>query len=106
MPGRASARGLRRTAIAALAALAGGVLAAALGGCGDPPPPPARVQLTVTDPHDTAVVKSDAVTVIGTVRPASSRVLVRGQDAPVQAGTFRATVRLDPGATVLVSKLC
>src|SRR3954447_7828465 len=75
-----------------------------LAGCGadTPPPKPQKpVQLSVSSPADTAVVRSATAQVTGTVSPAGARVKVQGRLAPVAGGTFTSTVQLAQGANVI-----
>jgi hypothetical protein len=83
-------------------------LAAAAAGCGGGDDqkraqrPPAAVALKLSAPTDLTTVRAESVEVRGTVTPAGSAVLVRGQRAAVTSGgTFTATVALDPGANVI-----
>jgi glucodextranase-like protein/PASTA domain-containing protein len=59
------------------------------------------VRLTVNEPNDMAVVQSDSVDVQGTVEPAGASVRVMGKAADVSGGTYRAHVKLEPGANVI-----
>jgi Glucodextranase, domain B/PASTA domain len=64
--------------------------------------PAPAVELKVTEPADMTTVRSETVTVKGTVTPAGAAVLVVGQKAPVSGGgSFTATVPLEPGANVI-----
>lgn len=87
------------------AALAATLLLAALvAGCGSDdknaaPAPPVR--LSLDSPRDTATVQSDSVVLRGTVSPGSARVRVRGTQATMSSGRFRATVSLDVGTNVI-----
>ncbi len=82
------------------------VLGLALAGCGgdddpDPPPPQRPVQLTVTEPADSATVPEETVEVRGRVAPTTAEVTVLGRPALVTGGTFSVVVPLEPGANVL-----
>ncbi len=86
------------------AVLIGALLAAALAGCGGgdentAPPPPVRI--TLDSPRDTATVQADSVVLRGTVSPVSARVRVRGAQATMSSGRFRAEVPLDVGTNVI-----
>jgi hypothetical protein len=59
------------------------------------------VRLDVNEPTDMAVVQSNTVEVQGTVEPAGAMVRVLGERADVTAGTFRASVALEPGPNVI-----
>jgi hypothetical protein len=73
------------------------------GGGGEPRAarPPAPVVLEVTSPADTAVVRTETVTVRGSVEPADAAVRVLGRTADVHGGRFRVRVPLEPGANVI-----
>ena len=78
----------------------------AVVGCGGGDDPPAQralapVVLEVTEPSDEAVVRTDSVTVRGTVSPPGAAVRVAGRAAEGDAGVFTAEVALDPGANVI-----
>jgi hypothetical protein len=68
-------------------------------GCGDDPAKP--VTLDVIAPADAAVVREPVVEVRGRVDPPDARVLVRGRRATVTNGSFRASVPLREGSTVI-----
>jgi Glucodextranase, domain B/PASTA domain len=80
-------------------------LAAAAAGCGGEEPraqrSPAPVELDVTSPSDTAVVRTSTVEVQGSVEPAGAAVQVLGRTAEVSGGAFVAEVPLEPGANVI-----
>jgi hypothetical protein len=80
-------------------------LAAAAAGCGGDgerrQPAPLPVELDISSPADMAVVRTDAVEVSGSVRPAGATVRVQGEEAEVSGGRFRAEVGLEPGANVI-----
>ena len=87
---------------AALAATLGA--AALLAGCGGndkPSPPPPPVKITLDSPRDTATVQADSVVLRGRVSPVSARVRVRGTQATMSSGSFRAQVALDVGTNVI-----
>jgi PASTA domain/Glucodextranase, domain B len=76
------------------------------GGCGGDDEPRAaraleRVELAVTAPTETVVVRNDAVVVEGTVSPARAQVLVVGEPAEVTGGRFSASAPLEPGSNVI-----
>jgi hypothetical protein len=82
--------------------LTSAAIALPLGGCGGADvPPPAPVRVHVDTPNDGAAVRSDAVEVRGTVRPASARVLVHGRQAEVSGGAFTVKVDLAAGVNVI-----
>ncbi len=85
--------------------LLAGVAALGVAGCGTSAPvsKPA-VNVAITAPTSGATVGVRELTVTGTVTPATARVLVAGQPATVQGGSFRRTLRLDGSAqTVTVT---
>lgn len=91
----------RRPLLAALVAAA-----AALAGCGGEDerraaPVPEPVVLAVSAPVDEALVREETVEVSGSVEPAGASVRVLGQPAAVSAGSFSASVPLEPGANVI-----
>jgi hypothetical protein len=78
----------------------------AVAGCGGGDDPPAQralapVVLEVTEPADEAVVRTDSVTVSGSVSPASAVVRVDGRAAELEGEAFTAEVPLEPGANVI-----
>lgn len=81
------------------------VAALGVGGCGTSAPvTKPTVNVVITAPTSGATVGVRDVTVTGTVTPATAHVLVAGQPATVQGGSFRRTLRLDGSAqTVTVS---
>ena len=86
------------------ASLALVILAAVLAGCGSnapPAPPRASVRLVLDTPGDLDIVRGRSVEVSGSVRPASARVLVRGQQVAVSGGRFSTQVGLDAGTNVI-----
>jgi hypothetical protein len=87
------------------ALLAAAVLAAVLvAGCGSndkPAPAPPPVRLSLDSPRDTATIQADSVVLRGTVSPVSARVRVRGSQATMSSGHFRAEVPLDIGTNVI-----
>jgi hypothetical protein len=91
---------MRRPALVLVAVLP--VLALS-GGCGDAAPatPLQSVRLSVAEPGDTELVRTDRVAIVGRVDPADADVTVRGRRAPVADGEFRAEVGLDPGTNVV-----
>jgi hypothetical protein len=90
---------MRAPALAAVAALA--ALAAACGDEPQPPRPAPEVRLELGSPADGTVVRSETVEIRGTVVPRGARVLVRGREVAVDAGSFRAAVPLEPGANLI-----
>ncbi len=77
---------------------------ALLWGCGDgraPTPALAPVRLTIDGPQDMATVESGTIEVHGRVEPATARVLIDGDVADVQNGSFSTTVALEPSANVI-----
>ena len=83
--------------------LVAAVLGASLAGCGDEPSPRPRplVSLTLTAPRDAAVVREATAQVTGSVVPSSARVIVLGQRAAVNGGSFSARVDLHEGANII-----
>jgi hypothetical protein len=89
----------RPAARAALLVCLGAALAT-LSGCGDEADPP-RARVSVLGPADDALVHEDQVEVRGRVRPLGAHVLVAGEPATVDGGSFRALVPLEEGANVI-----
>lgn len=87
------------------APLVAGVAALGVAGCGTSAPViKPTVNVAITAPTNGATVGVRDLTVTGTVTPATAQVLVAGQPATVQAGSFRRTLRLDGSAqTVTVT---
>jgi len=82
------------------------VTAALAGGCGGDGEPRAAqvldvVALEVSGPVDMEVVRGEAIDVHGSVQPAGAAVRVLGGPAEVSAGTFTASVPLEPGVNVI-----
>jgi hypothetical protein len=80
------------------------LVATVLAGCGGedkPAPAPAPVRLSLDSPRDTATVQADSVVLRGSVSPVSARVRVRGEQATMSSGRFRAEVPLDVGTNVI-----
>ena len=92
---------MRASPLLALACLIATV--AGCGGDGEPRAqrPPRAVELDVSSPSDTAVVRSETVEVYGSVEPAGATVRVLGRRAAVGGGSFHAEVPLEPGANVI-----
>jgi hypothetical protein len=89
----------RSLVLAAVPALA--VLAAA---CGDEPSPPRnepQVRLELGSPSDGARVRAESVEIRGTVQPRGADVRVLGRNVPVDGGSFRIEVPLEPGANLI-----
>jgi hypothetical protein len=59
------------------------------------------VRLDIAAPADAATVRSDAVEIRGSVRPATATVVVAGRPAEVSAGAFSARVALNAGVNVI-----
>ena len=79
-------------------------LAALAPACGDDPEPPRDepgVELELGSPADGAIVRAETVEIRGTVLPRGSRVKVLGREVPVDGGSFRAEVPLEPGANLI-----
>jgi hypothetical protein len=79
------------------------VAALALAGCGAQARPATtpRVKLDLSAPADGGMLRAETVAVSGTVAPSGAAVLVAGQPAKVDGGTFTATVALAPGGNVI-----
>jgi hypothetical protein len=77
--------------------------AIALAGCGAEARPATtpRVKLDLAAPADGGMLRAQTVAVSGTVAPSGAAVLVAGQPAKVDGGTFTATVALAPGGNVI-----
>ena len=90
---------MRTCTIAAAVAVA--LLVAACGGDAEPPREEPDVRLTLTGPSDGATMRSDTVEVSGSVKPARAAVQVLGRDVSVDAGEFRAEVKLEPGSNLI-----
>jgi len=79
-------------------------LALAAAGCGSggtPAPPHTAVRVSLSSPGDLSSVRSQNVTVTGTVSPASALVRVRGERVRVSGGSFTASVPLEAGTNVI-----
>ncbi len=78
-------------------------LLASVVGCGQQPADPPRrpVQLTLSEPQNTATTREATVRVSGSVVPASARVLVMGERVAVSGGRFSTAVDLREGANVI-----
>src|SRR4051794_6594609 len=91
-------RPMRRLLLAVLAVTC-------LSACGEHKPPPPRpeptVELRLSSPADTAVVRSETVEISGTVRPARARVEILGRAVSVHGGAFTTEVPLEPGANLI-----
>jgi len=87
------------------APLVAGVAALGVAGCGTSAPViKPTVNVAITAPTNGATVGVRDLTVTGTVTPATAQVLVAGQPATVQGGSFRRALRLDGSAqTVTVT---
>lgn len=87
------------------APLVAGFAALGVAGCGTSAPVvKPTVNVAITAPTSGATVGVRDLIVTGTVTPATARVLVAGQPATVQGGSFRRTLRLDGSAqTVTVT---
>jgi len=74
-----------------------------VAGCGERPvdPPRKPVQLTLSEPQDTATTRDATVRVSGSVSPAGARVLVMGERVAVNGGRFSTAVDLREGANVI-----
>jgi hypothetical protein len=83
--------------------LAGAACALLTIGCGGEKPAAAGapVRLQVTAPSDQGTVREASVELRGTVSPAGSTVLVRGEKASVSGGSWSAQVGLEPGVNVV-----
>jgi glucodextranase-like protein/PASTA domain-containing protein len=90
---------MRAPTVAAVAALCG--LAGACGGEPEPPRQEPEVKLEIGSPADGAVVRSEVVEIRGTVQPRAATVRVLGREIPVDGGSFRAEVPLEPGANLI-----
>jgi hypothetical protein len=79
------------------------VLAATVAGCGDDPPPAPRppVELTLSSPRDAGTTREATVRVVGSVAPASARVIVLGERVAVSGGGFSHSVELREGSNVI-----
>jgi hypothetical protein len=81
------------------------VLAAGLtlAACGETPRATTepRVKLKLELPDDGGSIRAAAIEVRGSVTPADAAVQVGGQDAEVDGGSFKASVKLDPGGNVI-----
>jgi Glucodextranase, domain B/PASTA domain len=77
--------------------------ALALAGCGADARPGTspRVKLDLAAPADGGMLRAESVEVRGTVEPSGAAVVVAGQPAKVDGGTFTATVALQPGGNVI-----
>lgn len=90
---------MRAPSVAAVIALT-----ALVPACGDDAEPPRRepvVKLELGSPPDSDVVRSETVEIRGTVQPRGARVRVAGREVPVDGGSFRADVPLEPGANLI-----
>src|SRR5918999_664241 len=79
-------------------------LAALAPACGDDPEPPRDepgVELELGSPADGAIVRAETVEIRGTVHPRGAKVRVLGREIPVDGGSFRAEVPLEPGANLI-----
>jgi hypothetical protein len=90
---------MRTPALAAVVALT--ALAPACGEEQEPPRRESGVKLELGSPPDGDVVRSETVELRGTVRPRGARVRVVGREIPVDGGSFRAEVPLEPGANLI-----
>jgi Glucodextranase, domain B len=85
--------------------LAACLLAAALGGCGsssdDKTTSASAASVQVTSPADGSAVKSDRITVRGTVTPSDATVLVVGQPAQVGNGVFTIAIPVHKGQNTI-----
>jgi Glucodextranase, domain B/PASTA domain len=90
---------MRAPALAALVALT--ALAAACGEDAEPPRREPVVKLEVGSPADGEIVRSETVVIRGTVQPRGAHVRVVGREIPVDGGSFRAEVPLEPGANLI-----
>jgi hypothetical protein len=77
-----------------------GATLATFAACGEESDPP-KARLKVLGPADDALVHDEQVEVRGRVRPPGARVLVAGEPATVERGSFRAIVPLEEGANVV-----
>jgi hypothetical protein len=77
--------------------------AVAVAGCGADARPATspRVKLDLAAPTDGGKLRAETVAVRGTVVPSGAAVVVAGQPAKVDGGTFTATVALQPGGNVI-----
>jgi hypothetical protein len=90
---------MRAPTVAAVAALCG--LATACGGDPEPPRQEPEVKLEIGSPADGEVVRSETVEIRGTVQPRAAKVRILGREIPVDGGSFRAEVPLEPGANLI-----
>jgi Glucodextranase, domain B/PASTA domain len=90
---------MRAPALAAFVALT--ALAPACGDDREPPRRESGVKLELGSPPDGDVVRSETVEIRGTVQPRGAHVRVVGREIPVDGGSFRAEVPLEPGANLI-----
>jgi hypothetical protein len=90
---------MRAPALAAFVALT--ALAPACGNEQEPTRREPGVKLRLGSPPDGDVVRSETVEIRGTVQPRGAHVRVVGREIPVDGGSFRAEVPLEPGANLI-----
>jgi Glucodextranase, domain B len=90
-----------RVQMGLLVACAGAALTGGCGSSGDEQESASAARVQVTSPADGSAVRSDRITVRGTVTPAEANVLVLGQPAQVGNGVFTIAIPVHRGQNTI-----